>query len=131
MNIIEVMRLPLSVDLSGFVHLLQRLQVPHRVSEEGDAQVLWAPDTLVEDVLQLYQRFPDGYADLELAPAPVAAGSTATAATQPSLKDQAKACKVTTVILLLCFIVAGLTSLGENFSTIGWFTFLDFRVQGD
>lgn len=43
MNIIEVMRLPLSVDLSGFVHLLQRLQVPHRVSEEGDAQVLWAP----------------------------------------------------------------------------------------
>ena len=40
MNIIEVMRLPLSVDLSGFVHLLQRLQVPHRVSEEGDAQVL-------------------------------------------------------------------------------------------
>ncbi|MFX6152922.1 rhomboid protease N-terminal domain-containing protein, partial [Acinetobacter baumannii] len=40
MKIIEVMRLPLSVDLSGFVHLLQRLQVPHRVSEEGEEQVL-------------------------------------------------------------------------------------------
>ncbi|WP_286762233.1 rhomboid protease N-terminal domain-containing protein, partial [Pseudomonas sp. UBA2047] len=46
MSIIEVMRLPLSVDLSSFIHMLQRLQVPHRVSEEGDVQVLWAPDTL-------------------------------------------------------------------------------------
>lgn len=74
MNIIEVMRLPLSVDLSGFVHLLQRLQVPHRVSEEGDAQVLWAPDTLAEDVLQLYQRYPDGNADIQAAEEPVGAG---------------------------------------------------------
>ena len=46
MNIVEVMRLPLSVDLSGFVKLLQRLQIPHRVSEEGEVQVLWAPETL-------------------------------------------------------------------------------------
>lgn len=49
----------------------------------------------------------------------------------PSLAEQARACKVTTIILLLCFIVAGLTGLGENFTTISWFTFLDFRVQGD
>ena len=131
MNIIEVMRLPLSVDLSGFVHLLQRLQVPHRVSEEGDAQVLWAPDTLVADVRELYQRYPDGNADLELAQDPVGAGLPANSPTQPSLAEQAKACKVTTITLLLCFIVAGLTGLGDNFTTISWFTFLDFRVQGD
>ena len=131
MNIIEVMRLPLSVDLSGFVHLLQRLQVPHRVSEEGDAQVLWAPDTLAEDVLQLYQRYPDGNADLPASADPVGAGSPANAPTQPSLAAQAKACKITTLTLLLCFIVAGLTGLGDNFTTISWFTFLDFRVQGD
>ncbi|MFJ4385745.1 rhomboid family intramembrane serine protease [Pseudomonas sp. NPDC089408] len=131
MNIIEVMRLPLSVDLSGFVHLLQRLQVPHRVSEEGDAQVLWAPDTLAEDVRELYQRYPDGNADLEFAQGPVGAGSPANSPTQPSLAEQAKACKVTTITLLLCFIVAGLTNLGDNFTTISWFTFLDFRVQGD
>lgn len=131
MNIIEVMRLPLSVDLSGFVHLLQRLQVPHRVSEEGDAQVLWAPDTLAADVRELYQRYPDGNADLELAQDPVGAGLPANSPTQPSLAEQAKACKVTTITLLLCFIVAGLTGLGDNFTTISWFTFLDFRVQGD
>ncbi|RZI82141.1 MAG: hypothetical protein EOP15_20385, partial [Pseudomonas sp.] len=28
MNVIEVLRLPLTVDLSGFVSLLRRLQVP-------------------------------------------------------------------------------------------------------
>ncbi|MDH4548862.1 rhomboid family intramembrane serine protease [Pseudomonas sp. BN607] len=131
MNIIEVMRLPLSVDLSGFIHLLQSLQVPHRVSEEGDAQVLWAPDTLAEDVLQLYQRYPDGNADLAASADPVAADSPANAPAQPSLVAQAKACKITTLTLLLCFIVAGLTNLGDNFTTISWFTFLDFRVQGD
>ncbi|AXQ49037.1 rhomboid family intramembrane serine protease [Pseudomonas vlassakiae] len=128
MKIIEVMRLPLSVDLSGFVHLLQRLQVPHRVSEEGEEQVLWAPDTLVADVRELYQRFPDGNADVQLAPDPVGAGVPAKA---PSLADQAKACKVTATILVLCLIVAGLTSLGDNLDAISWFTFLDFRVQGE
>lgn len=128
MSIIEVMRLPLSVDLSGFIHMLQRLQVPHRVSEEGDVQVLWAPDTLAEDVRELYQRYPQGNAELSAAPEPVAAGM---AAKVPSLAEQARACKVTTLTLLACFIVAGLTSLGDNFTTISWFTFLDFRVQGD
>ena len=128
MNIIEVMRLPLSVDLSGFVHLLQRLQVPHRVSEEGDAQVLWAPDTLAEDVRELYRRYPEGNADLQAATDPVGAGEPAKG---PSLAEQARACKITTLTLLLCFIVAGLTGLGDNFTTISWFTFLDFRVQGD
>ncbi|NQD53823.1 rhomboid family intramembrane serine protease [Pseudomonas sp. CM25] len=131
MNIIEVMRLPLSVDLSGFVHLLQRLQVPHRVSEEGEVQVLWAPDTLAEDVRELYQRFPEGNADIPATDDPAGAGLPANGPTQPSLAAQAKACKITTLTLLLCFIVAGLTSLGDNFTTISWFTFLDFRVQGD
>ena len=131
MNIIEVMRLPLSVDLSGFIHQQQRLQVPHPVSEDVDAQVLWAPDTLVEDVLQLYQRYPDGNADIQVAEEPGQASMPANSPTQPSLVEQAKACKVTTLTLLLCFIVAGLTSLGDNFTTISWFTFLDFRVQGD
>ncbi|WDY56492.1 rhomboid family intramembrane serine protease [Pseudomonas sp. PSKL.D1] len=134
MNIVEVMRLPLAVDLSGFVHLLQRLQVPHRVSEEGDVQVLWAPDTLAADVRELYQRYPDGNADVELAPVGADSPSRRTAAiapSPPSLTDQAKACKVTTFTLFLCLVVAGLTGLGENLTTISWFTFLDYRVQGE
>jgi len=128
MNIVEVMRLPLAVDLSGFVHLLQRLQVPHRVSEEGEVQVLWAPETMAADVLQLYQRYPDGNADIEAVGDPVAEGLPAKG---PTLAEQARACKVTAAILFLCLIVAGLTRLGDNLTTISWFTFLDYRVQGE
>jgi hypothetical protein len=39
MSAVAVLRLPLTVDLSGFVKLLQRMQVPHRVSEEAGQQV--------------------------------------------------------------------------------------------
>lgn len=126
MNVIEVLRLPLAVDLSGFVSLLRRLQVPHRVVEEGQEQVLWAPPNLAEDVRQLYQRYPEGNDQIELP-----AETHADLPQRPSLAEQARACKVTAGVLLLCVVVAGLTGLGDNLSTIGWFTFLDFRVQGE
>lgn len=60
MSAVAVLRLPLSTDLSGFVSLLKRLQVPHRVSEEAGEQVVWAPDGIADDVRSLYQRFPQG-----------------------------------------------------------------------
>ncbi len=56
MSVVAVLRLPLAVDLSGFVKLLQRMQVPHRVSEEAGEQVLWVPDEISEDVRSLYAR---------------------------------------------------------------------------
>ena len=130
MNVIEVLRLPLSVDLGGFVALLRRLQVPHRVVEEGEQQVLWAPLAMAHEVLELYRRFPEGNADLAAMPEPVDAGMP-TAPAAPSLKEQALACKVTAAVLILSLVVAGVTGLGDNLSTIGWFTFLSFKVQGD
>ncbi|MGE7993175.1 rhomboid family intramembrane serine protease [Pseudomonas sp. NPDC089554] len=132
MNVIEVMRLPVSVDLSGFVGMLRRLEVPHRVVEEGSEQVLWAPPGLADDLRELYQRYPEGSPDVQLAADPVAEGAPLDEpARAPSLKDQARACKVTSAMLLLCLVVAGITGLGDNLSTIGWFTFLGFHVQGD
>lgn len=126
MNVIEVLRLPLTVDLSGFVSLLRRLQVPHRVSEEGEEQVLWAPQALLEDVRQLYERYPEGNDQIELP-----ASAQASLPRQPSLAQQARACKVTAGVLLLCVVVAAITGLGDNLSTLSWFTFLDFRVQDE
>ncbi|MBC3412773.1 MULTISPECIES: rhomboid family intramembrane serine protease [Pseudomonas] len=124
MNVIEVMRLPVTVDLGGFVALLRRLQVPHRVVEEGEEQVLWAPPAMAEDVLELYRRYPEGNEQVQLAePLPETA--------RPSLKDQARACKVTAAVLLLSLLVAGITSLGDNLATIAWFSFLPFQVQGE
>ena len=50
MSAVAVLRLPLAVDLSGFVKLLERMQVPHRVSEEAGEQVLVQGASLVNQV---------------------------------------------------------------------------------
>lgn len=125
MSAVAVLRLPLAVDLSGFVKLLQRMQVPHRVSEEAGEQVLWAPSEISEDVRSLYERFPAGDPDQQL-DIPVAQ-----TAKRPSFAEQLKYAKATGFILLLCLIVGGLTYLGENLQTLRWLTFLDFQVVGE
>ena len=125
MSAVAVLRLPLAVDLSGFVTLLKRMQVPHRVSEEAGEQVLWVPDNISEDVRALYERFPAGDPDQQL-DIPVAQ-----TAKRPSFAEQLKYAKATGFILLLCLIVGGLTYLGENLQTLRWLTFLDFQVVGE
>ncbi|MCU0072406.1 rhomboid family intramembrane serine protease [Pseudomonas koreensis] len=125
MSAIAVLRVPLAADLSGFVKLLQRMQVPHRVSEESGEQVLWVPSEISEDVRSLYERFPAGDPDQQLE-IPVAPTFK-----RPSFAEQLKHAKATGLILLLSLIVGGLTFLGDNLETMRWLTFLDFRVVGD
>ncbi|WP_149086631.1 rhomboid family intramembrane serine protease [Pseudomonas prosekii] len=125
MSTVAVLRLPLAVDLSGFVKLLQRMQVPHRVSEEAGEQVLWVPDNISEDVRSLYERFPTGDPEQQL-DIPVAQTSK-----RPGLVEQLRHSKATAVVLLLSLIVGAVTLLGENLETMHWFTFLDFRVVGE
>src|SRR5690606_24142488 len=60
MSVVAVLRLPLDVDLSGFLALLRRLRVPCRVSEESGSQVLWVPEPLAAQVRELYERYPQG-----------------------------------------------------------------------
>ncbi|MBD8150171.1 rhomboid family intramembrane serine protease [Pseudomonas fluorescens] len=125
MSTVAVLRLPLSVDLSGFVKLLQRMQVPHRVSEEAGEQVLWVPETISDDVRVLYQRFPAGDPDQQLdipEQAPVA---------RPSFIQQVRHSPVTALVLLASLIVGAVTLLGENLQTMAWLTFLPFRVLGE
>ncbi|WP_285409563.1 rhomboid family intramembrane serine protease [Pseudomonas sp. FR229a] len=125
MSAVAVLRLPLAVDLSGFVKLLQRMQVPHRVSEEAGEQVLWAPEEISEDVRSLYERFPAGDPDQQL---DMPGGQTFK---RPGFAEQLKHARATGFILLLSLIVGGLTFLGENLETLRWLTFLDFRVIGE
>ncbi|TEA59958.1 rhomboid family intramembrane serine protease [Pseudomonas sp. CH235] len=125
MSAIAVLRVPLAADLSGFVKLLQRMQVPHRVSEEAGEQVLWVPSEISDDVRSLYERFPAGDPDQQLE-IPVVPTFK-----RPSFAEQLKHAKATGFILLLSLIVGGLTFLGDNLDTMRWLTFLDFRVVGD
>jgi GlpG protein len=125
MSAVPVLRLPLSVDLGGFVKLLQRMQVPHRVSEEAGEQVLWVPETISEDVRVLYERFPAGDPDQQLdipEHAPVS---------RPSFIQQVRRSPVTALVLLASLIVGAVTLLGENLQAMSWLTFLPFRVMGD
>jgi len=127
MSPVAVLRLPLSTDLSGFLGLLNRLRVPHRVSEEAGEQVLWVPDTLlVDDIRELYQRYPNGDATYELPDAGPSVGYT-----RPGIVQQLRSSPVTSLVLLVCVIVAGLTLLGDNLDAVRWLTFLDFRVSGE
>lgn len=125
MSAVAAMRLPEHVDLSGFISLLQRLQVPHRVAEEAGEQVLWVPEEqLAEQVRELYGRYPQGDAEVLAAPPEAAAKA-------PGFIQQLRASVMTSVILALTFAVAAVTLLGDQLSAVSWLSFVDYRVQGD
>ncbi|MEB0046006.1 MULTISPECIES: rhomboid family intramembrane serine protease [unclassified Pseudomonas] len=125
MSTVAVLRLPLTVDLSGFVKLLQRMQVPHRVSEEAGEQVLWVAASISDDVRSLYERFPAGDPDQQL-DIPVTPTSR-----RPGFVEQLRDSKATAFVLLLSLIVGAVTLLGDKLDTLRWLTFLDFQVVGE
>lgn len=126
MSAVVAMRLPEQVDLSGFIALLRRLQVPHRVAEEAGEQVLWVPaEQLAEQVRELYARYPQGDAAALREP-PGVPGKTG-----PGVIQQLKSSLLTAIVLALTLVVFAITAAGENFSTIHWLSFVDFRIQGD
>ncbi|QLF92265.1 rhomboid family intramembrane serine protease [Pseudomonas sp. ABC1] len=120
-ELLEALRLPLSEDLNGFVMLLQRLGVPYRVSEEAGEQVLRVPESQLEPVRELYRRYPQGNGAPEMS-RPDARGGFGTALLQHPL---------TSLVLLVTLVVAGLTQLGDNLGAVRWFNFTDFRIEGD
>ena len=124
MTAVAAMRLPEQIDLSGFIMLLQRLQVPHRVAEEAGEQVVWVPEEQwAEQVRALYARYPQG--DAAVPPAESA---------EP-LRDgvlvQLRRSPLTAAMLLLTLIVFTVTGAGENFAAIRWLSFVDFRIEGE
>lgn len=129
MNPVVAFRLPLTTDLSGFVSLLHRLNVPHRVSEEGGEQVLWVPDapSLVEDVRNLYERYPEGDPKAELPHG----SKTPLLTRHAGFIQQVRNSPVTSLVLLACVIVGAITLLGDNLQALSWLTFVDFRAVGD
>jgi len=122
MAVVEALRLPLTEDLSGFLALLRRLQVPCRVSEESGEQVLRVPADTADQVRELYQRYPHG--------------DGVVVAEQPRRRQEGfvgnlRRSPLTAGTLLLTLIVAAITLLGDNFDTIRWLSFTDFRIDGD
>ncbi|MFZ3183565.1 MAG: rhomboid family intramembrane serine protease [Pseudomonas sp.] len=123
MSAIAALRLPLTVNLAAFVALLQRLQVPHRVSEEAGEQVLWVPDEqFAETARELYVRYPQGDPQVRLASKPGSSGI---------VWQRLSASWMTAAVLLLTLLVAAVTLLGDNLGSLHWLSFQDFRIQSD
>ena len=123
MSAIAALRLPLTVNLAAFVALLQRLQVPHRVSEEAGEQVLWVPDEqFAETARELYVRYPQGDPHVRLGSKPGSSGI---------VWQRLSASWMTAAVLLLTLLVAAVTLLGDNLGSLHWLSFQDFRIQGD
>jgi len=121
MSAVLAMRLSVEQDLAAFVQLLQRLQLPHRVTEEAGEQLLWVPDeAMAEQVRRLFERYPQG---AELPAAPVAAG-------RPGFWRTLRAAPLTLVLLAVTLLVALLSWGGENLAVVRWLSFMDFRVEG-
>ena len=121
MSAVLAMRLPVEQDLAAFVQLLQRLQLPHRVTEETGEQLLWVPDEAVaEQVRALFQRYPQG---AELPAVPVLSG-------RPGFWRTLRAAPLTLLLLAATLLVALLSWGGENLAVVHWLSFMDFRVQG-
>ena len=120
MSAVLAMRLPVEQDLAAFVQLLQRLQLPHRVTEEAGEQLLWVPDEAVaEQVRGLFERYPQG---AELPAVPVISG-------RPGFWRTLRAAPLTLLLLAATLLVALLSWGGENLAVVHWLSFMDFRVQ--
>ncbi|MGP0173364.1 rhomboid family intramembrane serine protease [Pseudomonas sp. NCHU5208] len=117
------LRLPLDTDLSGFIALLQRLRVPHRVAEEGGEQVLWVHgEELAEQVRELYAQHPLGDVNGDF--------PQAVAPSRTPVLVQLRRSPLTALMLLITFIVFAVTLTGENYAAIRWLSFVDFRIDG-
>lgn len=122
MSAVVVLRLPLDTDLSGFLALLKRLQVPCRVSEESGSQVLWVPEPLAEQVRELYARYPQGD--------PLAPIGHEWVAPRPATRrfGSLRQAPLTALMLVLALVVFAITWGGGNLETIRWFSFTDYGI---
>lgn len=116
-----VLRVPLGRDLLAFTRLLRRLQIRHRVVEEGDSQVLWVLDPArVEETRSLYERYPDGDPQGQVQAVSRARGF--------GLLAQLKASPVSAVFLAITLLLGLATELGDNLALIHYLTLQEFRL---
>lgn len=119
----KLLDLDSSLDLRDFAAFLWRHQVPHRITHFEGGQQLWiGQDVDPAFVLDHFHRWRQG-ASLKDAsrqqPQPDAG---------PPVWRQAP---VTLALILLSLMLSLMTGLGKDEDWLRWFTFVDFRIDGD
>ena len=118
--------LPGDKDLSALSYFLYRQGVPHKITEESGAQVLWtASEDYAGVVRQVYDDWNKG--SLQLGQAPRRQGIELGNFFK-SIPWRSFPCTV--LFLLGCIIIAVLTQLGENIQMVSHFTFVKIKIAG-
>lgn len=126
----SALRVPLDSNLAPFLQVLAQQGIGHRVTEDRGEQVLWVGSQVQADVVQeLHQQFLRGQLSLEKPVQPVL--EHAQSYRPDGFVQQLLRSPVTAGVLIACVLVAVLTQLGDNFEMVRWFTFNDFKIQGD
>ncbi len=124
MQWIKVFSCSLDDDLSEFALILRQRRVPHRISEEADTQVLFAPNAQAAEVLNsLYQHWQAGV----LQPARPRFNALVRRAQTGWLRHSF----VTIAMLVLSVLGFGVVELDPRGEYWHWLTFLDFDLVGN
>lgn len=126
----SALRVPLETDLVGFIGLLRHHGIIHRVTEESGEQVLWVFGVAQSEQVQaLYQEYLSGqWTEESIVQSPT---PRSTHFQNPGFVEQLRRSPLTALVIASCLLVALITQLGDNIETIRWFTFNDFRIQGE
>ncbi len=125
----SALRLPLHTNLAPFIRMLAQQGLEHRVTEDKGEQVLWvAGAAQAEYVGELYELFTQGrlaqYQGELNVEQPVHRS-------QQGFVEQLKRSPITAGVLIACLLVGLITQLGGDLEMVRWFTFNDFKIQGD
>lgn len=119
----EVFRVPVDQDLSGFTAILWQHKIPHRVLElEGEQRLLVPYSVNAEQIAELFQLWQRGE-DLSGLRVQRDGGQKANGNILGSW--------LTLMLIVVSVIITLLVSLGDNVQMMGWFTIVEFHVQGN
>lgn len=117
----EVFRVSLDQDLSGFTAILWQHKIPHRVLEqEGEQRLLVPYNVDTEQIAHLFELWQQGE-DLS--------GLQVQRSGDQPLNLLRSG--LTLLLIALSVIITLMVSLGENTQMMGWFTIVEFQVQGN
>ncbi|MEX1031776.1 MAG: rhomboid family intramembrane serine protease [Cellvibrionaceae bacterium] len=121
---LEVERLPQRMDLSAVSRVLHQHQVPHRIAEQGGAQVVWvarAEDReRVSDLIAAWRR-----GDIEIVAPPSGPGNTTGSEVIAKVALVARVLPVTCALLLLSLIGYLVIIADYQLQLRHWFTIVD------
>lgn len=124
---IPAIKVPLSLDLTEFTQFLWMNEIPHRVTEEEDAQIIWvSPRVSTERIQQLFDYWRSGQSLNQIQ----VRSSAQSGMSQFSPERLAKLPVVMSLILLsVCFSL--LIHLGDQYAVMNWLSFTGFQIRGD